>query len=84
MNTTNRLVVIAVVFANLLILLYMNFTSDMQLLSHLVLIPALMLESIAVGGFLLEKRKPSQNTLHLCAKAKPQITERARMVKPAA
>lgn len=35
-------------------LLYINFTTELSLIVHLVIIPALLLESLAMAGFLVE------------------------------
>ena len=54
MNTRTRLTIILIAAAKLLILLYINLTSQMQFVSHLVLMPLLLLESLAICGYLLE------------------------------
>ena len=84
MNTIKRIAVISLVSFNLLILLYINFTSQMEPLSHLVLLPILLLETLALGGLVLENYPLTKKRSNAPVLQFNYPPKQANKIKPAA
>lgn len=54
MNVKSKLAFASIVSVKLLILLYIGLTAEMSLFAQLVLVPLLMLETMAIYGYLYE------------------------------
>ena len=84
MNTRAKTITLAVISTNLMILLFINMTSQMELVSHFILMPLLFLQTMAVGGYFLEfSHKTRKDSVVKIRKGAFKAGERY-LVKPAA
>lgn len=84
MKTSTRIGIIALAITKLLILLYINMTSQMQFVAQMVLIPLLLLETLGVCGYLLEFPSNRLKQQEIKSIRRPRGRSVTYRIKPAA